>query len=479
MLLQSNLLRGIALFIVLGYVIIFISLFHTPALPFSGGANNVGGNGEAIVALNAALVSKGQENAALLQVIDKLKAQLASSSSPSDNLPKVVEEPAVKGGIAETPGIIVLGMHRSGTSILGGLLNKMGAKAGQPLIQPANDNEKGFFERVDVVLQNDALMKSQRVHYGSRTESYDALTGTLHALMAIQGSAPGLLGANQARLLTTIPEGMAVGDKVYALYAKSPLLQQPRNNPQLISSHDRRVPPLELKDNFFNEGKRGLSFLNNPGNAPWMLKDPRLCITLRTWLPLLNNIPAIVFTYRHPLDVAMSLHKRQEHYNVGKGLKLWYVYNKRAIQQSNDLCRVVTSHKALIKDGYGELMRIGIYLKEYCGYVINDHMHSLSLSSLINGGNNGGSIGVTQKDINEFIDPHLQHSSSQDDVCITIKKEGEASAMAALLPPKEKWDTADRGHVVLYREVMRVYCNMEDGTAFSADYNWDESIKDS
>jgi hypothetical protein len=75
-----------------------------------------------------------------------------------------------------------------------------------------------------------------------------------------------------------------------------------------------------------------------------MLKDPRLCITLRTWLPLLNFIPAVIFTYRHPYDVAMSLHVRYEQYKIARGLKLWYIYNKRAIQQSMDLCRVVTSH---------------------------------------------------------------------------------------------------------------------------------------
>lgn len=42
-------------------------------------------------------------------------------------------------------------MHRSGTSVLGGLVNKMGLKTGGPLIAPAEDNEKGFFERIDVV----------------------------------------------------------------------------------------------------------------------------------------------------------------------------------------------------------------------------------------------------------------------------------------------------------------------------------------
>ena len=64
-----------------------------------------------------------------------------------------------------------------------------------------------------------------------------------------------------------------------------------------------------------------------------MLKDPRLCVTLRTWIPLLNFIPAVVFTYRHPLDVALSMHKR-EGFAVARGLKMWYVYNRMSIQVS-------------------------------------------------------------------------------------------------------------------------------------------------
>ena len=76
----------------------------------------------------------------------------------------------------ETPtrreGVIILGMHRSGTSIMGGLASKMGLKTGGPLIMPHSDNEKGFYERIDVVLQNDKFMEAQKVHYAFRTEAY-------------------------------------------------------------------------------------------------------------------------------------------------------------------------------------------------------------------------------------------------------------------------------------------------------------------
>jgi len=46
-------------------------------------------------------------------------------------------------------GIVVLGMHRSGTSMLSGLLvNGFGYNVGGPLIGSSFDNEKGFFERI-------------------------------------------------------------------------------------------------------------------------------------------------------------------------------------------------------------------------------------------------------------------------------------------------------------------------------------------
>lgn len=255
----------------------------------------------------------------VLRHVPKQNAEFVSVSP----IPKGIDTPAVI--VANRPGVIILGMHRSGTSILGGLVNKMGLATGGPLIQAAEDNEKGFFERIDVVLQNDYLMQKQKCHYGWKTHLYDTQLGVKHVLTE------------------------------------------------------------EVK---FNEGRRALEFLNSPTNYPWMLKDPRLCITLRTWLPLLNFIPVVLFTYRHPLDVALSLHKREyEQYTIPYALKLWYVYNKRAIQQSNDLCRVVTSHFKTIKLSnqeldyiHDELIKCGVPVPRALtstGTVCSTHNHML------------------------------------------------------------------------------------------------------
>lgn len=55
---------------------------------------------------------------------------------------------------------IVLGMHRSGTSMITRLLNMMGATVGdtEDLGRPAKDNEKGFWERWEVAHLNNRLL---------------------------------------------------------------------------------------------------------------------------------------------------------------------------------------------------------------------------------------------------------------------------------------------------------------------------------
>jgi hypothetical protein len=309
-------------------------------------------------------------------------------SSPSNTylVPRLIDR-----SLDAAIGVIILGMHRSGTSVLGGLINKMGLKTGGPLIQAAEDNAKGFFERIDVVLQNDNVMKNQRIHYSFHTYKYNALKG-----------------------LTDILNDMEEGP-------------------------------------FFSEGRRGLKFLNDEASFPWMLKDPRLCITFRTWLPLLKFIPSILFTYRHPMDVALSMHKRDfEQFEMSKGLKLWYVYNRMAVEQSHDLCRVVTSHRLIMQQPEVELNRIYDELRG-CGVEVPRR--------------------VSKEDINDFIDLRLQHGRT------TLKDTSCEEDLDGIMPPSS-WENPSTSDVDLYRQCIRAYCAMEDRSAFSANFEWNHSIID-
>jgi hypothetical protein len=54
--------------------------------------------------------------------------------------------------------VLILGMHRSGTSALGGVLSIFGVDMGKELLAPSYDNPKGFFENKDIVNFNDKVL---------------------------------------------------------------------------------------------------------------------------------------------------------------------------------------------------------------------------------------------------------------------------------------------------------------------------------
>eukprot|EP00601_Ochromonadales_sp_CCMP2298_P027691 CAMPEP_0173274226 /NCGR_PEP_ID=MMETSP1143-20121109/2330_1 /TAXON_ID=483371 /ORGANISM="non described non described, Strain CCMP2298" /LENGTH=360 /DNA_ID=CAMNT_0014211029 /DNA_START=440 /DNA_END=1519 /DNA_ORIENTATION=+ len=315
------------------------------------------------------LLQLGGEIKAQKEELEILRAELERLKSVPEPTPVVAMQTPVR------PGLVVLGMHRSGTSVIGGLLSQMGLKTGGPLIGAAADNAKGFFERIDVVLQNDYLMRNQKINYAGSTWKYDHKIG-----------------------IRDILNDSGTGGK----------------------------------GTFFREGKRGLAFLNDPGNYPWMLKDPRLCITLRTWLPVLNFVPAVLFTYRHPMDVALSFLNRYEHFKIARSLIMWYVYNKRAIQQSQDLCRVTTSHSLIMTQPLVETDRIFDQLRA-CGVLVPKKL--------------------TLSEVSNFVDPKLQHGKNalKDNPCL--------KDLSTLIPP-DSWKTVDAGHLTLYREVIRAFCAM-------------------
>ena len=61
--------------------------------------------------------------------------------------------------------IVVLGMHRSGTSAITRGLMVLGVELGDHLMPPApNDNDKGFFEDIDVNAINVELYRSLENH---------------------------------------------------------------------------------------------------------------------------------------------------------------------------------------------------------------------------------------------------------------------------------------------------------------------------
>lgn len=138
--------------------------------------------------------------------------------------------------------IIVLGMHRSGTSLVTRLINMMGAYFGpeKAALGFGPDNPKGFWERRDALALNDAILHAHGCEW--------------HKL------------------------------------ARWPMENRKPLEPKQI--HAIRSLVMDM-DAF----------------RPFVLKDPRLCLTFEYWKPHLE-VPVVVIVHRDPLEVAQSLAKR-------------------------------------------------------------------------------------------------------------------------------------------------------------------------
>lgn len=139
-----------------------------------------------------------------------------------------------------------------------------------------SQNAKGFFENLDVVIQNDVWLKEQGKTWDSIKDRFD----------------------------------------------------------------ERLVSPIG------ENGEIALKEFNDPSHMPWVMKDPRMCITLGAWTPLLESdleTPPVLFIYRNPLEVALSLRARKRNpVSLHEGLQLWIRYNREAIRLSSKMCRVIT-----------------------------------------------------------------------------------------------------------------------------------------
>jgi hypothetical protein len=203
----------------------------------------------------------------------------------------------------------------------------------------------------------------------------------------------------------------------------------------------------------FQQGKKALAFLNNAENAPWLQKDPRMCITIGTWRKLLNNNPAVLFTYRHPLEVAMSLKKREQNFTLEHGLRLWIAYNMRAIQNSRGLCTVYSSNEAILGDTLPEILRISEELTTKCGVPAPPNT-------------------ITKEDVEKFVDPKLQHNKKKDDESKAVISEEHGCTTREYDSDLPQGTPAYQREHDLYVKAMKLYCDFEIGLPYKESYEW-------
>jgi hypothetical protein len=215
--------------------------------------------------------------------------------------------------------LLVIGMHRSGTSALTRLLNLCGAYVGpETALTTANtNNPKGFWERRDVRELNDDLLESMGCDW------------------------------------------------------------------HLVARLGEREPPAGALSVFLDGVRRLLGELDL--NRPWVIKEPRLCLTLPWWRPLLEE-PVCVFVHRNPLEIARSLAARNE-FPPAFGVALWERYMQSALNASANLARCSVAHEEIIHSPMRAIERL------------LDDLSRLGVRGL---------HAPTAREVESFIDPQLQ-----------------------------------------------------------------------
>jgi hypothetical protein len=192
-------------------------------------------------------------------------------------------------------GVIVLGMHRSGTSAVAGTLVRLGFAEPRGMLPPSNDNPSGFFESTAVAVFNTALLRAA--------------------------------GCTWDNCLSFDPNEVS---------------------PTTVGS----LLPVAL-DILRQE------FADAPA---FMMKDPRLCLTLPVWMPALRaagaNVSALLVT-RHPAAVVRSLAWRNGLREDARAL-LWLHHMLEAERATRSLPRAVIDYDDMMRDWRACLERASV-----------------------------------------------------------------------------------------------------------------------
>lgn len=191
----------------------------------------------------------------------------------------------------------MLGMHRSGTSVVARALQSLGVSLGDRLMPPGDDNPKGFFEDIDVVNINDRVLRQLNAAWHSPPTFSDDTLSSISTLSA------GKLG-----VLAT----QALGHKISA-------------------------------------------------EMPFAIKDPRLCVLLHFWRPVFRDLNLQVdclVVLRNPWSVATSLRHRNA-LTPERSLDLWLRYMLAAVTEGEPYWRTrVVEYESIIASPDFELKRV-------------------------------------------------------------------------------------------------------------------------
>jgi GT2 family glycosyltransferase len=202
------------------------------------------------------------------------------------------------------PLILVVGMHRSGTSLLGSILQALGVALPGPLIPGDHHNPEGYFERSDITaLQEELLIDLQR------------------------------WWPSEAGLLP-LPDGW---------------LHSPRS--QRAAAGLRRLLQADRASQ----------------HGPWAIKDPRTSLLLPLWRQVATELDLplqLLLAIRHPAEVVVSLVGRDgglAGMTQARAEGLWLEHHRRLLSDADQLPLQVVSYERWFSDPLSQLQALACF----------------------------------------------------------------------------------------------------------------------
>jgi hypothetical protein len=196
--------------------------------------------------------------------------------------------------ILQRQAVIVLGMHRSGTSAVAGTAVRLGLAPPRRMLPSSADNPSGFYEAVSLTTFNETVLHTAGCAW------HDCLSFDLNRF-------------DDADRAAVADVGLRI-----------------------------------LQDEF--------------ADAPaFLIKDPRLCLTLPVWLPALRvagAATAVLLVIRHPEEVVRSLSRRDKLPEPAMAA-LWLHYLLEAERATRSLPRAVVAYDDLMHDWRGCMEHAG------------------------------------------------------------------------------------------------------------------------
>lgn len=204
--------------------------------------------------------------------------------------------------------IVVLGMHRGGTSLIGDVIHRWGAYAGQEskLLRADENNLQGYWEYIPLINFNDNLLNS--------------------------------IGSTWL-----VPPG-SEAEETLAARASEAAYKEPAE--QLVREMQA-------------------------GQGHWFWKDPRLTVLLPFWKRIWDEAIYVV-AVRHPLEIAMSVRKR-DHVPLSASLLIWQQYMLQCLRHTEgSKQRIFVKYEKLIQSPLEECTRLSAFLNSSCGRESSD-----------------------------------------------------------------------------------------------------------